>query len=270
MKLTIEELKALPEKEWVWIEDLEKQDYSNYGGKMYARVQPSYNEDKFVCGTLGYGFDYKHADYGKTWVAYKNKEAVDKCIDIDKKCCNNCQYKGFGNNKCEKLNKLFADNGVQYQEDTYFSSNDKWEKRYDIMHNNCCDDFKSHWLEYPIAVAEVECLQPKYNIGIMHEVGELVKIRPCAEEYGGKTYLGFYLGDLPTQISQSHHRKTHMLTISTHSNPAIFVPTLGKIIFGYESWWGEIENPEDLSDITDECINEQWYVKALKELIKKD
>ena len=27
--------------------------------------------------------------------------------------------------------------------------------------------------------------------------GKFVKIRPCNEKYGGKTYLGIYLGELP-------------------------------------------------------------------------
>ena len=32
-------------------------------------------------------------------------------------------------------------------------------------------------------------------------------------------------------------------------NPGIFVPELGKIIYGCESWWSEIDNPEDLRDM---------------------
>lgn len=48
------------------------------------------------------------------------------------------------------------------------------------------------------------------------------------------------------------------------TNPAIYVFDLQRIIFGAESWWSIIENPEELKDITDDDINSQWYVKALK------
>ncbi len=53
-------------------------------------------------------------------------------------------------------------------------------------------------------------------------------------------------------------------------NPAIFVFDLKKVIYGYESWWGEIKSEEDFRKITDLDINNLWYVKALKELLKKE
>mgnify|MGYP000282015848 FL=1 len=40
--------------------------------------------------------------------------------------------------------------------------------------------------------------------------------------------------------------------------------------FGAESWWSIIENPEELKDITDDDINSQWYVKALKAMHKEE
>ena len=53
------------------------------------------------------------------------------------------------------------------------------------------------------------------------------------------------------------------------TNPAIFVPELKKIIYGYESWWGAITNKDDLSDlnISDEDIENTWYVQLLKSMI---
>ena len=54
------------------------------------------------------------------------------------------------------------------------------------------------------------------------------------------------------------------------TNPAIYVFDLQRIIFGAESWWGIIENPEELKDITDDDINNIWYVKALKAMYKEE
>ena len=52
------------------------------------------------------------------------------------------------------------------------------------------------------------------------------------------------------------------------TNPAIFVPELKKIIYGCESWWGTINNQDDLSDlnISDDDIQNTWYVKLLHEM----
>ena len=104
--------------------------------------------------------------------------------------------------------------------------------------------------------------------GFGHKQGALVAIRPVGEEYGKKTYLGFYLGDMALSSS---------ITISEDKiqcnwarfNPAIYVPSLGKVIYGCESWWGEIKSEDDFQKITDETIADQWYVKAWKALAEK-
>lgn len=94
--------------------------------------------------------------------------------------------------------------------------------------------------------------------------GTLVKIRPCAEECNGKTYLGIYLGDLIAGILYAVRTKTQELEILSTDNPAIFVPDLKKIVWGMESWWGQIKTMDEVKDITDDDIENVWYVKLLK------
>lgn len=184
--------------------------------------------------------------------------------ELTKKCCMNCKYGGLLEH-CDKLKSLpeyaeLCDDKIQISE----SWLDKSIKKHKIMKKYCCDDFENSWLEYPIAVKEVVTDKLEYNKGFCHKMGSLVKIRPCGEEYGNKTYLGFYIGDMPLQIYQSYNPKNNVLTIKKDGNPAIFVPELKKIIFGCESWWGEIENEEDLKEITDNDIDNIWYVKLLR------
>lgn len=93
-----------------------------------------------------------------------------------------------------------------------------------------------------------------------------VSIRPCSKELGDKTYLGWLLGDIAmSQMARIQKDGTLEISMAMH-NPAIFVPELGRIIYGCESWWGAIETPEDLRKITDADIDNVWYVKALKDL----
>lgn len=99
--------------------------------------------------------------------------------------------------------------------------------------------------------------------------GDLVKVRPCAKEYKNKTYLGILLGDLPYGPVVTYNKENGELKVTSYGNPAILVPAVGKIIWGCESWWGHIEKEEDLKDITDKDINNTWYVKAIRERIKK-
>lgn len=99
----------------------------------------------------------------------------------------------------------------------------------------------------------------------------LVRIRPCAAEYEGKTYLGVYVGDVALGFSSKYHPEEKTLELGfSQFNPAIFVPALGKIIYGIESWWGQIRDEEDLKDISDNDINNVWYVKMLKSMMERD
>lgn len=98
------------------------------------------------------------------------------------------------------------------------------------------------------------------------DVGQWVSIRPVADEYNNKTFLGIYIGDLPIRAFCVLDKETNELLVESDPNPAIYVPDLNKVIFGYESWWDEIKSPEDLKEITDQDIENIWYVKALKQL----
>lgn len=102
-------------------------------------------------------------------------------------------------------------------------------------------------------------------------VGKFVSIRPCAEEYGEKTYLGLYLGDMATTVSLGYDKTNGQIIPNFYRhNPAIYVFDLKKIIFGMESWWGELESEEQLRKITNDDIDNVWYVKALRQLSSGD
>ncbi|MBM7715367.1 hypothetical protein MXL46_11300 [Heyndrickxia sporothermodurans] len=129
-----------------------------------------------------------------------------------------------------------------------------------------CDEFISKYIEYPLEISGIK--QPD-NIGIRTdsfsaECGQLVKVRPVNEKYGNKTYLGIYLGDADIGLQISHNRTTKELAIHRHYNPAIFVPELKEIIYGAGSWWGKINSEEELKEISDNDIDNVWYVKLLK------
>lgn len=93
----------------------------------------------------------------------------------------------------------------------------------------------------------------------------LVKVRPCGDEYEGKTYIGFHIGDLATGSSVAIEEDEIKCNWSRH-NPAIYIPELNKVIYGYQSWWGAIGSETDLSDISDEDIQDVWYVKLLNKM----
>jgi len=95
------------------------------------------------------------------------------------------------------------------------------------------------------------------------EPGQLVKIRPCGNEYDGKTYLGVYIGELATGINASLEGDKVKTSFAGH-NPAILIPSLNKVVYGAESWWGKIDSMDELEEITDEDIDNVPYVKALR------
>lgn len=44
------------------------------------------------------------------------------------------------------------------------------------------------------------------------------------------------------------------------------VPELKKIIYGCESWWKTIRSVDEFSKISNEDINNTWYVKLLQSM----
>lgn len=173
--------------------------------------------------------------------------------------CGSCKFGWL--NRCETLKKELNKNG--FSEDSVGRKN--WEVEYKVKYSFICDKYKSMYIEYPIEVSKINANEDK-NEYIDSRTGRFAKIRPCGEEYEGKTYLGLYLGEIPVGHRVSHNPDTKELNVSFNNNPAIFVFDLNKIVYGMESWWGIIESVEDLKEITNDDIENVWYVKALKEL----
>lgn len=130
-----------------------------------------------------------------------------------------------------------------------------------------CPHFKSRFIEYPITVNKIDVKPFDVNDTLrQYDIGKLVKIRPCDEKYNNKTFLGIFLGELPQSSFVSYDSTSGEIKVSPLYNPAIYVPELKKIIFGCESWWGFINDEEELNAITDDTIANQWYVRMAKEM----
>ena len=73
--LTLDELRKLPIRDWVWIEILNPDAFrSKETVSAYYRKYDGYKADEiFWCGYPGLGFGFDYADYGKTWLAYRQK-----------------------------------------------------------------------------------------------------------------------------------------------------------------------------------------------------
>ena len=131
-----------------------------------------------------------------------------------------------------------------------------------------CDKYKSRYIEYPISVNKIETedFAPDKNGLYKSYIGKPVVIRVCDKTDDKKTYLGVFVGEVPSYASVSYD-KEQVLHIRPAYNPAIFVPELNRIVLGCESWWKIIDNKNDLSEISDEDINNVWYMKALKSML---
>ena len=108
--------------------------------------------------------------------------------------------------------------------------------------------------------------------------GTLVAVRPCADQYENKTFLGVYLGDFPSAVYGTQDEPGGDIVIDFHerTNPLIFIPEFADnrfqfhkpspFVYGAGSWWGKIKSEEHLRDITDGDIENVWYVRALKQI----
>lgn len=173
--------------------------------------------------------------------------------------------------KKEKCKHCFA-NLKSATEVEYLCVFDRTTEDHPVVSDEICENcpnFKSKFIEYPLTINGINNEEINTN-GLFHKTGSLCEIRPCAEEYKGKSYIGFYIGDLPIAINSSFNTETKILTNRVLPNPAIFVPELKKIIYGCESWWRVIKSVDDFTGISEEDINNTWYVQALKMLSKEN
>jgi hypothetical protein len=128
-------------------------------------------------------------------------------------------------------------------------------------------------IKYPITVTGVEFkVDPpvsKTSWQRNRKVGMYVAIRSCKKDHGDKTRLGILIGWVPVHssvefLAEEGKKDTGKLVFYHNGqNPAIFVPDLNEVVLGCESWWGPIESPEQLREITDGDIQNVWYVKAM-------
>jgi hypothetical protein len=125
-------------------------------------------------------------------------------------------------------------------------------------------------IELLVKASEIKEFEHPSNKALKQGSGKLVSIRPCNEKYGNKTYVGFYIGELSLGSSIQITDENKIQCNWSGHNPAIFVPELGEVIMGSASWWGEIESVEQLKEITDDEIENVWYVKLMKEQLSKN
>ena len=122
-------------------------------------------------------------------------------------------------------------------------------------------------IEFPTEISGVTGSIARPRAGAMTDVkmGAFVKVRPCAEKYDDKTFLGIYIGDIPVELIYEVEKENKMLHVRTYGNCAFFVFELSTIIFGCESWWSEVKDMEDIDRlVTDADIDNTWYVQVLK------
>lgn len=139
---------------------------------------------------------------------------------------------------------------------------------------------REHNYKFPITVTGVkfaipEPISDKAALGGRNEVGQIVAIRPCADEYKDKTFLGILIGYVPIHrdlafVRAEGKEEGELIFRIMGDNPAIFVPDLKKVILGCASWWGAIKDEAHLKQITNEDIQNVWYVKAIKQLAERD
>jgi hypothetical protein len=112
-----------------------------------------------------------------------------------------------------------------------------------------------------IDVDEVMVPRVKQPLFKQSAQGSYVAVRKASEDI---TRLGLYLGDMPIGVAPVV-KNGELLTLQrTYSNPCMFVFETGELVYGFESWWSTIETPDDLKQITNQDIENVWYVRVLK------
>ena len=121
-----------------------------------------------------------------------------------------------------------------------------------------------------VEACELKEFEHPKNKPLQKGSGSLVSVRPCDEKYGEKTYIGFLIGELALGSAITITDDKKIQCNWSQYNPAIFIPELGEVIMGCASWWSEIKSIEELQKISNDDIENVWYVKLMKEQLSKD
>lgn len=195
----------------------------------------------------------------------REKTKSERCkyafLDFDKSTeehyCYKCYKKDCNGNILEKVN--------------LFNTKDEEVLSVDETICETCECFDSKFIEYPLTI---ESIESKYWDTIWKDAkksfGKFVAIRPCKEEYKNKTYLGILLGEMPYAPSITFDTKTGELNVTPRTNPCVYVPELNDFIWGMESWWRIVNDPNEIKEITNEDIDNVWYMQLLKDMCSKE
>lgn len=75
--LTIKQLKALEVGDWVWVVDNDNKFYVCKEEKCAVQLYGKNPDDEFAYATAYEFGAFDYSEYGKTWLAYKNKEQAE-------------------------------------------------------------------------------------------------------------------------------------------------------------------------------------------------
>lgn len=161
-------------------------------------------------------------------------------------------------NRCKSYLPTLSENDYCVHGAKTIGDFDKVKRKINKDECETCPNFKSKYIEFPIVVEEIEYgdFEP-WNNNIC-----LAKVR-IASDKNKRTWLALYLGNFPHMPYVNYSDKTKKLKFGMATNPCLYVPALGRIVWGDESWWSRIESKDDLKDITDSDIDSQWYMQLL-------
>lgn len=129
-------------------------------------------------------------------------------------------------------------------------------------------------IQFPITVQALafegdEVYRPTLLFG--GKCGDFVSVRPVGDKYQKKTFLGILIGEVALSMGVRWHEKAGKLEVARYGhNPMIFIPELNEVVWGCGSWWGKIQSEEQLRQITDNDIENVWYVRAMKALAERE
>lgn len=123
-------------------------------------------------------------------------------------------------------------------------------------------------IQYPVQLTGIHYERSDALEKGHRKVGSWVACQPCEPELERKTYLGVYLGDL-TQGVVCYLTQDGVLSVGFGwHNPAMWIPTLKRVVMGNCSNWRVISSPEKLQQITREDVEGAGWMKALREIEK--
>lgn len=126
-----------------------------------------------------------------------------------------------------------------------------------------CPFFEDTRIRYPLTVSGIDVEELDDAMVAGRDAPGTIVLVSFLEGDEKLRRMGILVGNLPVAPIVSYDKDDGTLSVRPLTNPAIFVPSVGRIVWGCESWW----HPTTLDDLEQVVGDDPWQMGIARAML---